>query len=621
MKDDKILILDFGGQYTQLIAKAIRSLHVYSEIISGEISVDALKKLSPKGIIFSGGPESVHISGAPLVEVELLFSGIPVLGICYGMQMINFLLGGDNLLEGEFLKEYGETEIEVNKDSLLFSGLPKRLKSWMSHGDSVDQNRLGKGLFEIACSEHHVAAIEHKDHLIFGVQFHPEVAHMPEGKDILKRFIFDVCRCQGTWKMEHFITDAILDIRKSVGDKEVISFVSGGIDSTFVTVLLAKALSSVHAVYIEALMRKGETEEVEKILFKAGVKNLTVFKAEDEFIKALEGVQDPEEKRKIIGNLFVTFQKKACDKLGLDLKKTVLAQGTLYTDLIESGSGVGSKAKVIKSHHNVGCHFIEELKKEGRVIEPNKYIFKDEVREAAKEIGLPSSIYKRQPFPGPGLGIRIVDGDPIWINSEFYRVDAKVKKIAGHYGMQGWVCPIKSVGVQGDSRTYSFVAMIKGEERDWKRARELASALTMEIVEVNRVVLNIDPTPIEATHFDCLIATPISVESVSLLQELDFEGRELIVKENLPCEISQTIFVLCGLDIYCNGKRLVVLRAVMTDDFMTLIPCRLDNVVVNDTSLTWECLDTIRKKMIQNQGVGTLVYDITDKPPATTEWE
>ena len=623
MNHDTIAILDFGGQYTQLIAKAVRSLNVYSEIFSGESTLSQFEDTSIKGIILSGGPESVTQIDAPMMDKEILLSGIPILGICYGMQLINYLLNGKNVEVEERQKEYGETEIQVDIKQPLFKGLPEKISSWMSHGDSVDSHALGEGLFLTASSEHHLAAFSHQSLPVFGVQFHPEVSHMPLGKEMIKNFLFSICACQATWSMESYIQEIKKEIFETVQNKEIISFVSGGVDSCVATSMIAQTphIAPVHAVYIEGLMRKGETEEVQSTMKKAGVDNLTVFQAEDAFIKELEGVQDPEEKRKRIGNLFGLYQEKACEQIGLNSSQALLIQGTLYTDLIESGKGVGAKAKIIKSHHNVGCTFIEELKEQGRIVEPNKYIFKDEVRQAALALGFPKQLCYRQPFPGPGLAIRIVGGKEEWIDATFYKVEEKVQQIAHKYEEKALLWPIKTVGVQGDDRTYSFVAMLKLKEKNWRKARSIAKEITTHIHEVNRVVLDLTPETKLIPSSQIHIPTFVSKETVKTLQELDFKGRKIIEEHSFPIDLSQTIFVLCGVDPYLKGKRTLVLRAVLSDDFMTVTPSVLDHEVSGDTSLTWSCLEEISAMSLESSDIGAFAYDITDKPPATTEWE
>jgi GMP synthase (glutamine-hydrolysing) len=364
-------------------------------------------------------------------------------------------------------------------------------------------------------------------------------------------------------------------------------------------------------------MRKGENEEVLESYKRAGIKNLTFIDAEERFIDAVKGMQDPEQKRKAIGNMFGIIQQEACERLGIDPDKTYLAQGSLYTDHIESGKGVGKKAANIKSHHNVGCEFIERMKAKGLLVEPNRMIFKDEVRRAAKEIGLPPEIYERQPYPGPGLGIRIVGGKNENLGKEFYDTNSKVSSIADAEMLEGYIVPVRTVGVQGDGRTYSFLTVLRGE-RDWQRIRNAAARIPKEVRETNRVVYDLSKNTGSYVDLISLVSTTVDKETYSLLQDVDNEGRGIIKKYGFDTleNISQTIFVLFGADPYLKGKRSVALRAVSTDDFMTVKP-----VDIGEKTLSWNCLDEIHDTLLKKYDIGMFVYDVTDKPPATTCWE
>lgn len=615
MEQEKIIIVDFGGQYTQLIAKRIREASVYSEIVSRDISVDEIKKINPKGIIFSGGPDSVYEDDAPTIDKGIFSLEIPILGICYGMQLTNYLLGG-KIISGS-VKEYGETEIKVLvEDSKLFRNIPKKSMMWMSHGDSVDADNLPEGFVLTAKTSNHTAAVENADKKIYTVQFHPEVTHSEYGKELIENFVTDICECSGNWTMSNYLEKAKDYIRETVGKNDVICFVSGGVDSSFVSVLLSQTdgIGKVYPIYIEGLMRKNETKEVEESLKNAGVEDLIIYYGEDEFIESVKGMSEPEEKRKAIGNLFGKIQDKMMKELNLNPETTFLAQGTLYTDLIESGKGVGEIAATIKSHHNVGCEFIENLKAKGKLVEPNKEIFKDEVRRASSDIGLPKEIYNRQPFPGPGLGIRIVDGNSNWVDSEFEQSNKQAKKIAEEFGLNAFLIPIKTVGVQGDGRTYSFVCVLQGDN-DWTAIRKAANTIPMEILNVNRMVYEINPH--DATESTEVIPTTITKESLRQLQDIDYTGRKIIDEYGFTDNISQTIFVLFGSDMHNTGKRSVCLRGVKTDDFMTVTPINPEN----GGEMSWKCLNEIASKLKKEHDVGAFVIDVTDKPPATTCWE
>lgn len=612
MSGEKIVVLDFGGQYTQLIAKIIRQCNVFSEIKPHDYSSEDIIGDDPKGIILSGGPDSVYSEGAPQIDREILELGIPVLGICYGMQLVNYILGGGMIRGSDAIKEYGESSVMIDNRHKLYSGLNDKIVAWMSHGDSVDGENLADGFNVIGKTVNHVASITNDKKNIYGVQFHPEVTHTPDGKEIISNFVHGICGCGNDWTMGNYIEQCRKYIQKTVGSNDVINFVSGGVDSSFVAVVLSRTegIGKVYNVYIGALMRKNENKEVVESLKGAGVKNLIFKECEDRFIEAVSSMSDPEQKRKAIGNLFGKVMQEVCEELKLDPEKAFLGQGTLYTDQIESGKGVGNKADKIKSHHNVGCPFIEEMKSNGRLVEPNSMIFKDEVRKAAKEIGLPASIYERQPFPGPGIGIRVVDADP---EADLYGVNSKVDGIARQEGLTGGVVPVRTVGVQGDGRTYSYLAVLRGK-RDWEKIRKAAKRIPQEVREVNRIVYDLGEEDKEV-DFKSIVKTGVSRETVDLLKDVDLEGRK-IIDDCGPRGISQTIFVLFGSDMNHTGKRSVALRAVSTDDFMTVRP-----VEIGDGHLSWECLDRIHDSLVEKYDVGAFVYDVTDKPPATTCWE
>jgi len=619
---EKVLILDFGGQYTQLIAKIVRKCNVFSEIVDCDFEIESIKQdPSVKGIILSGGPDSVYEKDAPYIDKELLSLNIPVLGICYGMQLINHVLGGNIIHGSDTIKEYGKTEIFLNNKHKLFSGLRDKITVWMSHGDSVDKKNLAKGFTQIANSKHHAAAIADDSRNIYGVQFHPEVTHTPQGKEIISNFVHEICRCKSEWTMGNYIEECKQYIKETVKDNDVICFVSGGVDSAFTAAVLSQTneIGKVHNVYVEALMRKNETEEVIESLKQANI-NLKIVKAEDRFIAALKYTSDPEEKRNIIGNLFGQIQGEVIKELNLDSNKTFLAQGTLYTDLIESGKGVGNKAAKIKSHHNVGCAFIEELRERGKIVEPNRLIFKDEVRLAAREIGLPDNISQRQPFPGPGLGVRIVNGNKEWVDEEFCEINRKVSKIAKEIGLEGHIVPIKTVGVQGDGRTYSFLAVLRGE-RDWNKIQKAAKKIPEEVHEVNRIVYDLNSNKISRKKFTEIIPATVTRETIDLLKDIDYEGREIIKKHGFIDKITQTIFILFGSDIHKTGKISVALRAITTDDFMTVNPVEPEISKNEKANMSWECLQELYDTLLSKYNVGAFVIDVTSKPPATTCWE
>ena len=504
--ESKVLILDFGSQYTQLIARRLREKNIYCEIHPFNTSIEKIKDFSPKGIILSGGPASVYEEGAPKVSKEVFELGVPVLGICYGMQLITHLFGG-KVVRAE-KHEYGRAELQVLDSSDLFKGLPEKFVVWMSHADRVLE--IPEGFEPIAKTENApFAAVRHKEKPIYGVQFHPEVKHSQFGDKVLENFAKEICGCEPLWTMKNFIEYEVEKIRKTVGDKNVICALSGGVDSSVVAALLHRAIGDqLYPIFVDTgLLRKGERESVERTFKeKFKMKNFKVVDASDLFLERLKGVVDPEKKRKIIGHTFIEVFEKAAKEIP---NAEFLAQGTLYPDVIESVSVKGPSA-TIKSHHNVGG-LPEKLN--FKLIEPLRELFKDEVRELGRQLGLPEEIIKRQPFPGPGLAIRII-GE---VKPEYLRIlrdaDAivleEIKK-AGLYDKiwQSFAVflPIRSVGVMGDERTYDYVIAIRAVESvdgmtaDWVKLpyellERISNRIINEVEGVNRVVYDITSKP------------------------------------------------------------------------------------------------------------------------------
>jgi len=505
---DKILILDFGSQYTQLIARRVRECQVYSEIHPYNIPFERVKSLSPKGIILSGGPASVYEKKAPLCDPAILRLGIPVLGICYGMQLIAQLLGGEVTRSDK--REYGKAKMTLNQGEGLFRGLGRKgsqLVVWMSHGDTV--KALPPGFHAIAHSRNTpYAAIEKSQERIYGLQFHPEVVHTQRGLDLIKNFLFHVCECSNHWTMESFLEQTSRGLKKTIGKGKVICALSGGVDSTVVALLLHKAIGNhLQCIFVNnGLLRKNEASQVVN-LFRYHFKiPLISINAGNSFLERLEGVIDPEDKRKRVGRQFIsTFEKEARKIGGVEY----LAQGTLYPDVIESSSSKGPSA-MIKSHHNVGG-LPEKMKL--KLVEPLRELFKDEVRQLGKVLGLPDEIIKRQPFPGPGLAIRIIGevnkerlemlraADEI-VMSEIERSDI-LDQIWQSFAV---LLPVKTVGVMGDERTYENVIALRvvgsqdGMTADWVRLpykilEHLSNRIINEVKGVNRVVYDISSKP------------------------------------------------------------------------------------------------------------------------------
>ena len=501
---DRVLVVDFGAQYAQLIARRVREAHVYSEIVPHTITAAEIAARRPAGVIFSGGPKSVHVEGAPVIDPGVYDTGVPVLGICYGAQLIARQLGGEVARTGK--GEYGRTALEVTGPSVLFAGLPSRQDVWMSHSDSIV--RAPEGFAATArSSEAVVAALEAPDRRIYGVQFHPEVIHTPRGQEVLQHFLYDVCGARPTWTMTSIIETSVDAIRKQVGGERVICGLSGGVDSAVAAALVHKAVGpQLTCVYVDTgLMREGESDQVIDTFHRHQGIELVHVRAADRFFERLAGVEDPEEKRKAIGERFIREFEVAAR--GLEDAR-FLVQGTLYPDVIESGTPDAAR---IKSHHNVGG-LPEDL--DFDLVEPLRNLFKDEVRRVGEELGLPPEIVWRQPFPGPGLGVRIVGEVTSERVALLRRADAIVREEIRAAGLEReiWqafavlLADVRSVGVMGDERTYGhpvIVRAVTSEDAmtaDWARLpydvmERVSNRIINEVPGINRVAYDITSKP------------------------------------------------------------------------------------------------------------------------------
>ena len=596
---DTIAVIDFGGQYTHLIANRIRRLGLYSEIVQPDADTESFKQY--QGIILSGGPHSVLDPECPAINPEILSFNIPVLGLCYGHQLIAKLLGG-KVSQGEN-REYGIAELAVTTDTSLFKGLSEKEQIWMSHGDAVDLPPEGFDALG-STSDCPFAAMGDVKRNIFGLQFHPEVTDTAKGMTILNNFL-DMCISERTWNSDVFLTEITEDIKNECRDKKVFLLVSGGVDSTVTFTLLNKALGAerVLGLHIDnGLMRLEESENIIVYLKNHGFKNLHIYDAADDFLNALQGVSNPEEKRTIIGNKFLEVQEKARQGLGLSVDEWILAQGTIYPDTIESA---GTKhADKIKTHHN-RVDIVLELIDKGLIIEPLSQLYKDEVRQLGEILGIPRDLLWRHPFPGPGLGVRLLcsDGKEEPTNKEALK---NVSVIAEPSGYKSYILPIKSVGVQGDSRTYTQPVFLIGE-KDWPLLETISTKITNTIRDINRVLFGIS---VQDNPRYSLIEGYLTKQRLDKLRAVDHLVNVALHLTGEYDSVWQMPVVLLPL-VNSHGGECVVLRPIASQEAMT----------ARFFPLKDETLQKIVAGAREIEGIGDIFYDITNKPPGTIEWE
>ena len=513
-QNEKVLVVDFGGQYNQLVARRVRECNVYCEIVSYRVGLDAIRAQNPKGIIFTGGPNSVYVDGAPTIDPAIFDLGIPVLGLCYGFQLMTHLLGGHVCKAPE--REYGKTLVHVDIKSKVFENVSPETICWMSHNDYAETAPTG---FTISAYTDNcpVAAIELPEKNLYGFQFHPEVLHTPEGKTMLHNFVYNVCGCKGDWKMGSFVETSVKALREKIGDGKVLCALSGGVDSSVAAAMLSKAVGKqLTCVFVDhGLLRKNEMEEVCEVFGPNGQfeLNFVCVNARQRFYDKLAGVSEPEKKRKIIGEEFIRVFEEEAKKIGA---VDFLAQGTIYPDVVESG--LGGESTVIKSHHNVGG--LPDYVDFKEIVEPLRDLFKDETRQAGRELGLPEYLVSRQPFPGPGLAIRIIgevtpdkvkmvqEADAIW-REEIAKAGLD-KSISQYYAA---LTNMRSVGVMGDERTYDYAVALRAvtttdfmtaeaAEIPWGLLQTATSRIVNEVQHVNRVLYDCTGKPPATIEFE-----------------------------------------------------------------------------------------------------------------------
>jgi GMP synthase (glutamine-hydrolysing) len=601
---EKIAILDYGSQLTHLLATEVRRLGVYSEILEPEVAASELKEY--KGIILSGGPNSVYDPESPQVDDEVFNLGIPVLGICYGHQLMTHKLGGK--VETADIGEYGKADIKVVDNHGLLAGfeIGEETQVWMSHRDSITE--LPEGFQAYASSEDcEYAVIGDPSRNFYSIQFHLEVVHTVKGREMLKNFL-NVCSVSFDWNLEDFLEEKTKQIQAEAGDQKVFLLVSGGVDSTVAFALLEKALGKerVYGMFVDTgFMRQNEVEEVSGALRGIGIDDLHVYSGAEEYFTALEGKFEPESKRKTIGDLFLDIQAKVSDHLNLNPDEWLLGQGTIYPDTIESG---GTKhADKIKTHHN-RVQRIQDLMEQGKIIEPIKDLYKDEVRKLGQLLGLPDEMVQRHPFPGPGLAVRIlcthdsIEPD----NSELEAIN----EYLSNHGLSGEILPIKSVGVQGDGRTYRYPLAVHGEWPGYEKLAEVSTALTNKFRTINRVIFQFKPK--ESTDFETVTSQYLTPERTELLQKADAIFTKILKESGHYEKIWQSPVVLLPVHEAHSPGESIVLRPISSREAMTADVYPLPIELVQQF---------IQEVEAQNLPISAIFYDLTNKPPGTIEWE
>ena len=603
---DTIAIIDFGGQYAHLIATKVRHQGVFAEILQPEDPIEAFRGY--KGIIISGSPSLASHGEDADYNKDIYDLDIPILGFCFGHQEIAQHYGGKVIHGG---REWGYSELQTQQSHPLFSGLSSRETVWMSHFDSVaeigpDFQEIGVTLTPDGEAEHRYAAIASDTLQRYGFQFHPEVDSTENGHKMIANFLYEICGCTSSWSMDGFIEQKEADIRKQVAGKSVFLLASGGVDSTVAAVLIGRAIGPdrLHLLHVDnGLMRKQESSNVLKLFEKLGLgTNLHFVDASERFLSALSGIVDPEAKRRIIGDTFIEVFEDQAEKIGIE--EHLLGQGTIYPDTIESGGT--KRADTIKTHHN-RVPAIEKMIGQGKVIEPLVELYKTEVRELGELLGIPREALDRHPFPGPGLGVRLLCSSGDTSTIDLSNIQTSVSEISTRLGVSGMVLPIRSVGVKADLRAYEYPVLVSGY-LPWDSLIKVVSSLTAEVENINRCIWNLsDEIPEVARP----LSTTATRKRLDILREADFIVMEILKSHDLYHEIWQCPTVLLPIELDGQTGEMVIVRPIMSARGMTAVPVNLPKDVLVE----------LRTRILALSGVSSLALDITSKPPATIEWE
>jgi GMP synthase (glutamine-hydrolysing) len=627
----QLAILDAGSQFGKVIDRRIRELGVESILLPLDTPVEELNQY--RAIIISGGPESVYGEKAPKYDPNLFSLKVPMLGICYGLQLMVHANGG--LVEKKPVREDGVSTIQLMNNSLLFSDLPKQQSVLLTHGDTVET--LPDGFLQTADSSGLLAAAEYPQKQWYGVQFHPEVDLTEHGQAIFSNFLFKIAKFEGSFTVENRADQAVTYLQKAIGDKNVVVLVSGGVDSTVTAALLSKAIPAkqIYALHIDTgFMRQDESKVVLTSLKKLGINpkyidaSETFFNATTEYkgqqTKPLKEVTDPQQKRHIIGDTFIKVMQQVVAEWDLDPEKTMLAQGSLRPDLIESASKhISGNADVIKTHHN-DTDLVRALRDAGKVVEPLQEYHKDEVRKLGTELGLPDELVWRQPFPGPGLAIRILCAQQPFKDLEFEQATKKLQQVVVEKSndLVTGLLPVRTVGVQGDGRTFSYLAMLgttdatvpKSEQIDWKTVFTVAKTIPTRVHQVNRIVYVFGQH--DTNGIDDFVPTKLTPDVIEQLRAADAIVNQELLNHGLIKSLTQVPVTSFPISFGVKGARSIGIRTFITNDFMTGVPA------VPGKQMPHQALDTIVSRILQEvPGIARVAYDLTAKPPGTTEWE